>query len=76
LTHTDAVAPGASKTFYRVSSGGTNNIQVSSGNINNLPSTVSGVTITANQPIVAIANESNYNGQNPQDTKNYEGFNQ
>jgi hypothetical protein len=35
------------------------------------------VTITSNQPIVAIANESS-TAPNPsgQDTKNYEGFNQ
>jgi hypothetical protein len=76
ISHTDPVPAGGSKTFYRVASGGTSNIQVNSGNINNLPGTVSGVTITANQPIVAIANEANYTGVNPQDTKNYEGFNQ
>jgi hypothetical protein len=76
LTHTDPVPVGASKTFFRVASGGTANIQVSSGSLANLPGTVSGVTITSNQPIVAMANEANYNGVNPQDTKNYEGFNQ
>ncbi len=39
---------------------------------------VFGVTITANQPIVAIANESTYPFVNPaiqQDKNNYEGFN-
>lgn len=76
VTHTDSVAPGASKTFYRLASGGTTNITVVSGTLSNLNSTVSGVVITSNQPIVAIANESNYTGVNPQDTKNYEGFNQ
>ena len=76
ISHSDAVPVGASKTFFRVASGGTANILVNSGNINNLPGTVSGVTITSNQPIVAMANEANYNGVNPQDTKNYEGFNQ
>lgn len=76
VTHTDAVAPGASKTFYRLSANGTSNITVVSGSIANLASTVNGVVITSSQPIVAIANESNYTGVNPQDTKNYEGFNQ
>ena len=76
ISHTDPVAVGGSKTFYRVASGGTGNIQVNSGDLNDLPGTVSGVTITSNQPIVAIANEANYNNVNAQDTKNYEGFNQ
>lgn len=76
ITHTDPVPVGASKTFFRVASGGTSNIDVTSGSLANLPGTVSGVTITSNQPIVAMANEANYNGVNPQDTKNYEGFNQ
>jgi hypothetical protein len=76
VTHTDAVAPGASKTFYRLPANGTANIQVVSGTLSNLNATVNGVTITSAQPIVAIANESNYTGVTPQDTKNYEGFNQ
>jgi hypothetical protein len=49
---------------------------VNSGNVANLNGTVNGVTVTSSQPIVAIANESNFTGVNPQDTKNYEGFNQ
>ncbi|MFZ0547321.1 MAG: hypothetical protein WAM60_17885 [Candidatus Promineifilaceae bacterium] len=76
ISHSDPVAVGGSKTFYRVASGGTANIQVNSGTLSNLTGAVSGVTITSNQPIVAIANESNYTGANAQDTKNYEGFNQ
>jgi hypothetical protein len=76
VTHTDAVAPGASKTFFRLAAGGTQNISVVSGNLSSLNSTVNGVVVTANQPIVAIANESNYTGAGVQDTKNYEGFNQ
>jgi hypothetical protein len=76
ISHTDPIAPGSSKTFYRIPANGTSNITVVSGNVNNLNSTVNGVTVTASQPIVAIANEANYNGVNAQDTKNYEGFNQ
>jgi hypothetical protein len=76
VTHTDPVPPGGSKTFYRIGAGGTANLTVVSGSLANLNSTVSGVVITSGQPIVAIGNESNYTGVNPQDTKNYEGFNQ
>jgi hypothetical protein len=76
ITHSDAVAPGSSKTFYRVSSGGTTGLIVNSGLLSSLDSTVNGVVITSSQPIVAIANENNYTGMNIQDTKNYEGFNQ
>jgi hypothetical protein len=77
ISHTDAVAPGASKTFYRINNGSTANVTFSTGTAGDLDETVSGVTITSAQPIVAIANESNYTGLgNPQDTKNYEGFNQ
>lgn len=76
FTHTDAVAPGASKTFYRVSTGGTSSLTVTQGQLSQLNSTINGVVITSSQPIVAIANESNYTGAgNVQDTKNYEGFN-
>lgn len=71
LSHTDAIQPGASKTFYRVANGGTTNL---TGSPASLDSTVNGVTITADQPIVAIANESSLSGD-IQDTKNYEGFN-
>jgi hypothetical protein len=52
-------------------------ITVVSGNAASLNNSFGGVTITSNQPIVAIANESS-TAPNPsgQDTKNYEGFNQ
>lgn len=76
VSHTDNVAVGGSKTFYRIGSGGTTNLTVSSGSLANLNTTVNGVVITSDQPIVAIANESNYTGSGVQDTKNYEGFNQ
>ncbi len=74
LSHTDPIAPGASKTFYRVANGGTSNLTVVSGSLASLNATVNGVTITASEPIVAIANESSLTGA-IQDTKNYEGFN-
>lgn len=74
LSHTDPIAPGASKTFYRVANGGTSNLTVVSGSLASLNATVNGVTITAAEPVVAIANESSLTGA-IQDTKNYEGFN-
>ncbi len=53
------------------------NITVISGTPSSLNATVNGVVITANQPIVAIANESSSApSASGQDTKNYEGFNQ
>lgn len=74
--HTDTVLPGASKTFYRVANNGTSGLHHLSGSsINSLNGTISGVTITSDQPIFAIANESTFSGS-AQDTKNYEGFNQ
>lgn len=69
------VAAGASKTFFRIWDGGTTDINVT-GDANDLNQTVSGVVITSDQPIVALANESNYTGVSVQDTKNYVGFNQ
>lgn len=76
FTHTDSIAPGASKTFYRVANGGTTNLNVLSGSLSTLNKTNSGVVISSNngQPVVAIANESSLTGS-LQDTKNYEGFN-
>lgn len=74
VANTTAVPAGESKTFFRIFGGGTSGINIT-GDVNDLNQTVSGVVITSNQPIVAIANESNYTGINPQDTKNYEGFN-
>jgi len=45
-----------------------------------LSNSYGGVTISSNQPVVAIGNESSIAGggsaASGQDTKNYEGFNQ
>jgi hypothetical protein len=73
-----AIPAGASSTFFSVSTlASPTGISVVSGNAASLNNTFGGVTITSNQPIVAIANES-MSAPNPslQDTKNYEGFNQ
>ncbi|PIE81837.1 MAG: hypothetical protein CSA11_02915 [Chloroflexi bacterium] len=76
VTHSDPIAPGASKTFYNLANGGTANVSATSGTLESLAGTVNGVTIDgAGQEIVAIANESSLGNNNPQDTKNYEGFN-
>jgi uncharacterized cupredoxin-like copper-binding protein len=78
------VEPGASKTFLNMATGGTTGIEAINGtdldDLLNGPfgdgnGGIAGVTITSDQPIVAIANEANYSGVNVQDTKNYEGFN-
>ena len=48
-----------------------------SGNPSSLAKTVGSVEIVADQPIVAIANETSYGvDASGQDAKNYEGFNQ
>ncbi len=75
---TSPIAAGASKTFVNLTTGGTSGINVVSGSIANLNGTVNGVTIVSDgEPIVAIANESSLaSNTSPQDTKNYEGFNQ
>jgi hypothetical protein len=75
---TSPIPAGTSKTFVNLTTGGTSGINVVSGDINDLDGTVNGVTVESDgQPIVAIQNESSLptNAQ-PQDTKNYEGFNQ
>lgn len=81
FSHTTPIPPGASATFFGVSNltspaGITN----PGGGASGLFNTFGGVSITSNQPIVAIGNESMSAaaGQAPsgQDTKNYEGFNQ
>jgi hypothetical protein len=69
------IAPGQSITAWGVSSASSEwQVLSSSGS---MTGTVNGVVITADQPVVAIANESSA-APNPsgQDTKNYEGFNQ
>jgi hypothetical protein len=73
-----AIPAGASATFFSVSTlASPSGISVVSGTAGSLNNTFGGVTITSNQPVVAIANES-MSSPNPslQDTKNYEGFNQ
>ncbi|HSH05408.1 MAG TPA: hypothetical protein VLL52_23030 [Anaerolineae bacterium] len=69
------VPAGASMTVYGISNAPAN-ITLVSGDITlpQMNGTVNGVVITADQPIVAIANESSFTGS-IQDTKNYEGFN-
>jgi hypothetical protein len=73
-----AIPSGASSTFFSVSLlTSPSGISVVSGTAASLNNTFGGVTITSDQPIVAIGNES-MTATNPslQDTKNYEGFNQ
>jgi hypothetical protein len=71
----NAVAPGESVTAYGVSNNPAGWTVVNSSG--SMVGTVNGVVATANQPIVAIANESSA-APTPsgQDTKNYEGFSQ
>jgi len=75
---TTPIAAGASKTFVTLTTGGTGGINVVSGTLANLTGTVNGVVIVSDgEPIVAIQNEGSLStNPNPQDTKNYEGFNQ
>jgi hypothetical protein len=78
FSHNTPIPAGASATFYGVSSlTSPAGITVVSGNAASLNNSFGGVTISSDQPIVAIANESS-TAPNPsgQDTKNYEGFNQ
>lgn len=57
-----AIEPGASYTYFGIAG---------------LGNTFGGVTLSADQPIVAIGNESSFGaGASGQDTKNYEGFSQ
>ncbi|MEZ4515379.1 MAG: hypothetical protein R3C44_00580 [Chloroflexota bacterium] len=81
FTHSTPIAAGASATFYSVSTlASPAGISVVSGNAASLSNSYGGVTISSDQPIVAIANESSTPGggsaASGQDTKNYEGFNQ
>lgn len=76
FTHSDAIAVGSAKTFYRVANGGTLNLTPISGSIPSLNGRNNGVTITSSQNIVAIVNESvDPTSAKSQDTSNYEGFN-
>lgn len=67
------VSPGQSFTAYGVSNNPAT-VNFVQGNPAQLNNTNNGVVISANQPVVAIANESSTGSG--QDTKNYEGFNQ
>lgn len=74
------VAAGSSTTFFGVSQlASPADISVVSGTASSLVNSYGGVTISSDQPIVAIANESSFGGfgttASGQDTKNYEGFN-
>ena len=75
IESTAMVAPGQSITAYGVSSPSSEwQVLSSSGSMGG---TVNGVVITADEPVVAIANESSANpNASGQDTKNYEGFSQ
>lgn len=76
IKNSSPTGPGASFTANQVSDN-PSSITVVSGNLNDLKGQNLGVVITANQDIVAIANEVSYaGGGKTQDNKNYEGFNQ
>lgn len=75
-----AIPAGQSATYFGVSSAlSPAGINATSGTASSLAGKFGGVTITSNQPIFAIANESSFagggSGASGQDNKNYEGFN-
>jgi len=71
----NAIAVGQSITSYGVSTLSTDWTEL--GSSGSMAGTVNGVVVTADQNVVAIANESSSNpGASGQDTKNYEGFGQ
>ncbi|HSM57116.1 MAG TPA: hypothetical protein VK879_13265 [Candidatus Sulfomarinibacteraceae bacterium] len=78
ISHSQPIAPGASKTFFGVSQG-TSPADITGTNPA-LVNTYGGIVITANGPVVAMANEGSFGGfgttASGQDNKNYEGFNQ
>jgi hypothetical protein len=78
FSHNTPIPSGASITFFDVTHlGSPTGITVESGTAASLNGTFGGVSVTCNQPVVAIANESSFGGTpSLQDTKNYEGFNQ
>jgi hypothetical protein len=81
FSHSTPIPAGASATFFGVSNlTSPAGISNPGGGAAGLFNTFGGVSITSNQPIVAIGNESMSSapGQaaSGQDTKNYEGFNQ
>ncbi len=75
IQSTDAISPGESITAYAASGTPVGWTVVNTSG--NMVGTVNGVVATADEPIVAIANESS-SAPSPsgQDTKNYEGFSQ
>jgi hypothetical protein len=78
VTHGTPIPSCGSITFFDVTHlGSPSDISVVSGNAASLNNSFGGVSVSCNQPIVAIGNESSF-GPTPslQDTKNYEGFNQ
>jgi hypothetical protein len=86
ISTTKPVAPGASKTFWNITGGGTSNIVINytlpATNTVPLMRSLSGVIVKSvswqgntAQPIVAIAIESTENSADPQDSKAYEGVN-
>jgi hypothetical protein len=76
LSHSNPVADGGSITFFAPSQGlAPTTMTVVSGNPAGLMNTFGSVEISANVPIVAIANESSYGASaSGHDSKNYEGF--
>ncbi len=76
IKNANPIAPGASFTANEVSNN-PSSITVVSGSLASIDGKNNGVVITADQPVVAIANEVSYSGGGKnQDNKNYEGFNQ
>jgi len=68
-----SIASGASSTFYRVN-GAIPSSDWAGGNV--LPTGgFGGVVVTSDEPIVVIVQEEHLQATDPQDKKNYEGFN-
>jgi hypothetical protein len=71
------VPAGGFANFFGTSQGTPNTpTVVKQGNAAATANQLMGAVATANQPIVAVVNESSVSGSGIQDTKNYEGFNQ
>jgi hypothetical protein len=66
------IGPGASSTFFKVSSSIPSTEWTGALVV---PTGFGGVTVTADQNIVVIVQETHLLAANPQDNKNYEGFN-
>jgi hypothetical protein len=78
FSHGSPIPSGGSTTFFGVSTlQSPPGITVESGTAASLNNTFGGVSISCDQPVVAIGNESSFPpAASLQDTKNYEGFNQ